>query len=181
MKSLTDPRPDPQPTPHTPAQRTGLTTTTTQPANRPSHPADRGKPGDARHKGKRPHTTTSQGRQGRHAGQVARRMGQRTRDSNAIRYIEGMARLASPSQHSSGSPPHAPTSPTLASHAAQPSALAPHAPGSASVALGRTASKATRARWDQGSQGFEGAGTHTHSHTHPHTHTRKRFSHGRGV
>ena len=95
--------------------------------------------------------------------------------------IEVMAHLASPSQHSSGSPPHAPTSPTLASHAAQPSALAPHAPGSASVALGRTASKATRARWDQGSQGFEGAGTHTHSHTHPHTHTRKRFSHGRGV
>ena len=84
-KTCTDPRPDPQPTPHTPAQRTGLTTTTTQPANRPSHPADRGKPGDARHKGKRPHTTTSQGRQGRHAGQVARRMGQRTRDSNAIR------------------------------------------------------------------------------------------------
>ena len=115
-----------------PTQRTGPTTTITQPANRPSHPADRGKPGDARHKGKRPrhHDQPRAARTTRKAGSTKNG----TKDARLKRHqIEGMAHLASPSQHSSGSPPHAPTSPTLASHAAQPSALAPHAPGSASV------------------------------------------------
>ena len=159
----------------------GLTTTTTQPANRPSHPADRGKPGDARHKGKRPHTTTSQGRQGRHAGQVARRMGQRTRDSNAIRY-RGYGSSRIPVTAFLGLP----TPRTDLTNLGQPccAAVRPRAPRTRQRLrrTGQDGQQSNARAMGPRQPGVRG-GRHTHSlsHTSAHTHTQEIFTRAGGL